>query len=58
MKDAIFLGIIFILAGRTLYISYKLDKCMNKLNYFRKENDRLQDRNRDLVIKIFESISR
>ena len=57
MKDAIFLGIIFILASRSLYISYKLDKCMSKLNYFRKENDRLKGRNRDLVIKIFESIN-
>ena len=58
MKDAIFLGIIFILASRTLYISYKLDKCINKLNYFRKENDRLMERNRDLAIKLVESINR
>ena len=57
MKDAIFLGIIFILASRSLYLSYKLDKCTNKLNYFRKENDRLMERNRNLVIKIFESIN-
>ena len=58
MKDAIFLGIIFILAGRTLYISYKLDKCMSKLNFFRKERDRLMERNRDLAIKLVESINR
>ena len=58
MKDAFFLGIILILASRTLYVSYKLDKCINKLNYFRKENDRLMERNRDLAIKLVESLNR
>ena len=53
-----FLGIILILASRTLYVSYKLDKCTNKLNYFRKENDRLMERNRDLAIKLVESLNR
>lgn len=58
MKDIVFLAIVCILASRTLYISYKLDKCTNKLNYFRKENDRLMQRNRDLTIKLVENINR
>ena len=58
MKDIGFLVIICILSSRTLYLSYKLDKCINKLNYFKKENDRLMERNRDLVIKLVESINR
>ena len=58
MKDMGFLVIICILSSRTLYVSYKLDKCTNKLKYFRKENDRLKERNRNLAIKLVESINR
>lgn len=31
---------------------------MSKLNYYKKENERLQYRNRDLVIKLVENINR
>lgn len=58
MKDIAFLVIICILSSRTLYISYKLDKCTNKLNYFRKENDILKEKNKNLAIKLVESINR
>ena len=55
LVSAIIVSILIIMA---FYLSIKLD-CTNKeVEYYKKENERLQEKNRDLCIKVAKYISK
>lgn len=50
--------IICLLMIMTLYLSIKLDYTNGEKEYYKKENERLQEKNRDLCMKVAKYISK
>ena len=50
--------IICLLMIMTLYLSIKLDYANGEKEYYKKENERLQEKNRDLCAKVARYISK
>ena len=50
--------IICLLMIMTLYLSIKLDYANGEKEYYKKENERLQEKNRELCMKIAKYISK
>ena len=50
--------IICLLMITALYLSIKLDYANGEKEYYKKENERLQEKNRDLCIKVAKYISK
>ena len=50
--------IICLLMIMTLYLSIKLDYANGEKEYYKKENERLQEKNRDLCMKVAKYISK
>ena len=50
--------IICLLMIMTLYLSIKLDYANGEKEYYKKENERLQEKNRELCIKVARYISK
>ena len=50
--------IVSILIIMTFYLSIKLDYANGEKEYYKKENERLQEKNRDLCMKVAKYISK
>ena len=50
--------IVSILIIMTFYLSIKLDYANGEIEYYKKENERLQEKNRDLCTKVAKYISK
>ena len=50
--------IVSILIIMTFYLSIKLDYANGEKEYYKKENERLQEKNRELCIKVAKYISK
>lgn len=50
--------IVSILIIMTFYLSIKLDYANGEIEFYKKENERLQEKNRDLCIKVAKYISK
>ena len=50
--------IVCILIIMTFYLSIKLDYANGEIEFYKKENERLQEKNRDLCIKVAKYISK
>ena len=50
--------IVTILIIMTFYLSIKLDYANGEKEYYKKENERLQEKNRELCIKVAKYISK
>ena len=50
--------IICLLIIITLYLSIKLDYANGEIEFYKKENERLQEKNRELCIKVARYISK
>ena len=55
LVSAIIICLLIIMA---LYLSIKLDYANGEKEYYKKENERLQEKNRDLCIKVAKYISK
>ena len=53
--SAIIICLLIIIA---LYLSIKLDYANGEIEFYKKENERLQEKNRDLCMKVAEYISK
>lgn len=53
--SAIIVSILIIMA---FYLSIKLDYANGEIEYYKKENERLQEKNRDLCMKVAKYISK
>ena len=53
--SAIIICLLIIIA---LYLSIKLDYANGEIEFYKKENERLQEKNRDLCIKVAKYISK
>ena len=49
---------ICLLTIMSLYLSFKLDRANREKEYYKKEYERLQEKNRDLCIKVAKYISK
>ena len=49
---------ICLLTIMSLYLSFKLDHANGEKEYYKKENERLQEKNRDLCMKVAKYISK
>ena len=50
--------IVSVLIIMTFYLSIKLDYANGEIEYYKKENERLQEKNRDLCTKVAKYISK
>ena len=50
--------IVCVLIIMTFYLSIKLDYANGEIEFYKKENERLQEKNRDLCIKVAKYISK
>ena len=50
--------IVCILIIMTFYLSIKLDYANGEIEFYKKENERLQEKNRDLCMKVAKYISK
>lgn len=50
--------IVSVLIIMTFYLSIKLDYANGEIEFYKKENKRLQEKNRDLCIKVAKYISK
>ena len=50
--------IVCVLIIMTFYLSIKLDYANGEIEYYKKENERLQEKNRDLCMKVAKYISK
>ena len=50
--------IVSILIIMTFYLSIKLDYANGEIEFYKKENERLQEKNRDLCVKVARYISK
>ena len=50
--------IVSILIIMTFYLSIKLDYANGEIEFYKKENERLQEKNRDLCMKVAKYISK
>ena len=50
--------IVSVLIIMTFYLSIKLDYANGEKEYYKKENERLQEKNRDLCMKVAKYISK
>ena len=57
MKKSISI-IVSVLIIMAFYLSIKLDYANGEIEYYKKENERLQEKNRDLCIKVAKYISK
>ena len=55
LVSAIIICLLIIMA---LYLSIKLDYANGEIEFYKKENERLQEKNRDLCIKVAKYISK
>ena len=55
LVSAIIICLLIIMA---VYLSIKLDYANGKIEFYKKENERLQEKNRDLCIKVAKYISK
>ena len=55
LVSAIIICLLMIMA---LYLSIKLDYANGEIEFYKKENERLQEKNRDLCIKVAKYISK
>ena len=55
LVSAIIVSVLVIMA---FYLSIKLDYANGEKEYYKKENERLQEKNRDLCIKVAKYISK
>lgn len=55
LASAIIICLLMIMA---LYLSIKLDYANGEKEYYKKENERLQEKNRDLCMKVAKYISK
>ena len=49
---------ICLLTIMSLYLSFKLDRANGEKEYYKKENERLQEKNRELCVKVARYISK
>ena len=50
--------IVSVLIIMTFYLSIKLDYANGEIEFYKKENERLQEKNRDLCMKVAKYISK
>ena len=50
--------IVCVLIIMTFYLSIKLDYANGEIEFYKKENERLQEKNRDLCMKVAKYISK